>query len=106
VGLAPFAPQICDGKLFARGAKDDKGEFIARLAAVDAVRAAHGGELPCGVLFVVEGNEEVGSPGIARFVQDHLELLRCDGALREEGGIDFEERPRTWLGGGARGRDP
>ena len=94
----PFVPQIRDGKLFARGAKDDKGEFIARLAAVDAVRAAHGGELPCGVLFVVEGNEEVGSPGIARFVQDHLELLRCDGAIWEEGGIDFEERPGTSLG--------
>jgi acetylornithine deacetylase/succinyl-diaminopimelate desuccinylase-like protein len=91
-------PQIRDGKLFARGAKDDKGEFIARLAAVDAVRAAHGGELPCEVLFVVEGNEEVGSPGIARFVQDHLELLRCDGAIWEEGGIDFEERPGTSLG--------
>jgi len=94
----PFAPQIRDGKLFARGAKDDKGEFMARLAAVDAVRAAHGGELPCTVLFVVEGNEEVGSPGIAKFVQDHLELLRCDGAIWEEGGIDFEERPGTSLG--------
>lgn len=94
----PFEPQIRDGKLFARGAKDDKGEFMARLAAVDAVRAAHGGELPCTVLFVVEGNEEVGSPGIAKFVQDHLELLRCDGAIWEEGGIDFEERPGTSLG--------
>ncbi|RIH88158.1 Succinyl-diaminopimelate desuccinylase [Meiothermus luteus] len=94
----PFAPQIRDGKLYARGAKDDKGEFMARLAAVDAVRAAHGGELPCGVLFVVEGNEEVGSPGIAKFVQDHLDLLKCDGAIWEEGGIDFEERPGTSLG--------
>lgn len=94
----PFEPQIREGKLYARGAKDDKGEFIARIAAVDAVRAAHGGELPCGVLFVVEGNEEVGSPGIARFVQDHLDLLRCDGAIWEEGGIDFEERPGTSLG--------
>ncbi|MCX7601680.1 MAG: M20/M25/M40 family metallo-hydrolase [Meiothermus sp.] len=94
----PFEPQIREGRLYARGAKDDKGEFMARLAAVDAVRAAHGGELPCGVLFVVEGNEEVGSPGIARFVQDHLDLLKCDGALWEEGGIDFEERPGTSLG--------
>lgn len=94
----PFEPQIREGKLYARGAKDDKGEFMARIAAVDAVRAAHGGELPCGVLFVVEGNEEVGSPGIARFVQDHLDLLRCDGAIWEEGGIDFEERPGTSLG--------
>ncbi|WP_233498284.1 M20/M25/M40 family metallo-hydrolase [Meiothermus sp. QL-1] len=94
----PFEPQIREGKLFARGAKDDKGEFMARIAAVDAARAAHGGELPCGVLFVVEGNEEVGSPGIARFVQDHLDLLRCDGAVWEEGGIDQEGRPGTSLG--------
>lgn len=94
----PFEPQIREGRLFARGAKDDKGEFMARLAAVEAVRAAHGGELPCGVLFVVEGNEEVGSPGIAGFVQDHLDLLRSHGAIWEEGGIDFEERPGTSLG--------
>ena len=94
----PFAPQIRDGRLYARGAKDDKGEFVARLAAVDAVRAAYGGELPCGVLFVVEGNEEVGSPGIARFVEDHRDLLRCHGAIWEEGGLDFEGYPGTSLG--------
>lgn len=42
------------------------GEFVARLVAVDAARAANGGELPCGVTFVVEGEEEIGSPHIAR----------------------------------------
>lgn len=94
----PFQPQVRDGLLYARGVKDDKGEFMARVAAVDAARAANGGELPCGVLFVVEGNEEVGSPGIAKFVQDHLSLLKCDGAVWEEGGIDFEERPGSSLG--------
>jgi len=94
----PFQPEIREGILYARGAKDDKGEFMARLAAVDAARAANGGELPCGVLFVVEGNEEVGSPGIAKFVQDHLDLLKCDGTIWEEGGIDFEERPGSSLG--------
>ncbi|HYP42148.1 MAG TPA: M20/M25/M40 family metallo-hydrolase, partial [Chloroflexia bacterium] len=58
----PFEPTVRDGALYARGAKDDKGELIARLAAVDAVRDAHGGELPCGITFVVEGEEEIGSP--------------------------------------------
>ncbi|NWF67802.1 MAG: M20/M25/M40 family metallo-hydrolase [Chloroflexi bacterium] len=94
----PFEPQIRDGKLFARGAKDDKGELVARLAALDAVRAAHGGRLPCGVTFVVEGEEEVGSPNIRQFVLDHLELLKCDGAVWEEGNIDSEGHPGDFLG--------
>jgi acetylornithine deacetylase/succinyl-diaminopimelate desuccinylase-like protein len=94
----PFEPTVREGALYARGAKDDKGEFIARLAAVDAARAAHDGELPCGVLFVVEGQEEIGSPHIAAFVREHLEELRCDGALWEEGGTDAEGRPGMVLG--------
>lgn len=53
----PFSPEIRDGKLYGRGTKDDKGEFIARLGSVAALRAAHGGELPCMVLFVLEGEE-------------------------------------------------
>src|SRR5437763_364599 len=81
----PFQPEVRDGALYARGSKDDKGEFIARLAAVDAVRAAHGGELPCGVTFVVEGEEEISSPHIAQFVQEHLDLLKSHGSIWEEG---------------------
>ncbi len=83
----PYEPTIRDGALYARGAKDDKGELIARLAALDAVREANGGELPCGVVFVVEGEEEIGSPYIAQFVQEHLDLLACHGAIWEEGQI-------------------
>jgi acetylornithine deacetylase/succinyl-diaminopimelate desuccinylase-like protein len=94
----PFAPEIRDGALYARGAKDDKGELIARLAAVDAVRAAHGGELPCGVIFVVEGEEEIGSPHIAAFVRAHADELACQGALWEEGGIDAEGRSVVSIG--------
>lgn len=94
----PFEPELRDGALYARGAKDDKGEFVARLAAVDAVRAAHGGELPCGALFVVEGEEEVGSPHIARVVRENLALLRCHGAVWEEGGTDARGRPLLSLG--------
>ncbi|MFN8371899.1 MAG: M20/M25/M40 family metallo-hydrolase [Anaerolineae bacterium] len=94
----PFEPSIRDGKLFARGAKDDKGELIARLAAVDAVRVANAGELPCNVIFVVDGEEEVGSPNIAKFVRDHLDLLKCDAAVWEEGGIDHDGHPGDSLG--------
>ncbi|MBI3742647.1 MAG: M20/M25/M40 family metallo-hydrolase, partial [Chloroflexi bacterium] len=81
----PYQPTVRDGALYARGSKDDKGELIARLAAVDAARIAHNGELPCGVTFVVEGEEEIGSPHIAEFVQSHKELLKSDCAIWEEG---------------------
>ncbi len=94
----PFEPAIRDGALYARGAKDDKGELVARFAAVDAVRAAHAGGLPCGVTFVVEGEEEIGSPHIAQFVREHVELLKSQGALWEEGGIDPNGRPGMALG--------
>lgn len=94
----PFEPEIRDGKVYARGVADDKGEFVARLAAFDAVRAAHGGELPCSVTFVVEGEEEVSSPHIAPFVLEHLDLLAADGALWEGGGVDPEDRPGQVLG--------
>jgi len=94
----PFEPTLRDGALYARGAKDDKGEFMARLAAVDAVRAAADGRLPCGVLFVVEGEEEIGSPHIAEFVRAHQDHLRCHGAIWEEGGLAASGRPETTLG--------
>jgi len=94
----PFEPTIRDGALYARGAKDDKGELVARLAAVDAVRSANNGDLPCGVLFVVEGEEEIGSPHIAQFVQEHLDLLTCHGAIWEEGNLNRDGRPYLPLG--------
>jgi acetylornithine deacetylase/succinyl-diaminopimelate desuccinylase-like protein len=94
----PFEPTLRDGALYARGAKDDKGEFVARVAAVEAARAAHGGRLPCGVTFVVEGEEEVGSPHIAGFVQAHKDDLRCHGAVWEEGGLAPSGRPEISLG--------
>ena len=94
----PFAPTVRDGALYARGAMDDKGQFIARLAALDSVRRAHGGKLPCNVTFVVEGEEEIGSPHIARFVRDHIDLLACQAAIWEEGGTDPEGYPTTTLG--------
>ncbi|MBI3460788.1 M20/M25/M40 family metallo-hydrolase, partial [Candidatus Acetothermia bacterium] len=94
----PFKPTVRNGALYARGAKDDKGELIARLAAMDAVRSANGGELPCSVTFIVEGEEEIGSPHIAQFVQENLSLLKCDGAIWEEGSVDSQDRPVLSLG--------
>lgn len=94
----PFEPTVRDGALFARGVADDKGEFVARLAAVEAVRAAHGGELPCGVTFVLEGEEEIGSPNIAPFALEHLDILRSQAAIWEVGGVGYDGAPGTTLG--------
>jgi acetylornithine deacetylase/succinyl-diaminopimelate desuccinylase-like protein len=94
----PFQPTLRDGALYARGVADDKGELICRLAALEAVRAAHGGGLPCNVLFVVEGEEEIGSPTVAQFVLEHLDLLACDGSIWEGGGIGPDGAPDLTLG--------
>lgn len=94
----PFEPTLRDGALYARGVADDKGELVSRLAAIDAVRQAHGGQLPCGVTLVVEGEEEIGSLHIAQFVKENLELLRSHGAIWEVGGVDPDGRPVTTLG--------
>src|SRR5215471_4655944 len=93
----PFAAEVRDGRLYARGAKDDKGELVARLAAVDALRAVDG-RLPCRLTWLVEGEEEVGSPSLPAFVREHADELACDGAIWEEGGIDEEGRPNVTLG--------
>jgi acetylornithine deacetylase/succinyl-diaminopimelate desuccinylase-like protein len=94
----PFLPTIRDGCLYARGVSDDKGEFIARLAAVEAVRSAYNGKLPCNVTFVVEGEEEIGSPNIAQFVNQNRDLLKSQAAIWEVGGVDPDGQPGTTLG--------
>lgn len=92
----PFAAEIRDGVLYARGCADNKDGLAARICAVDAWQKVHG-KLPCGVKFLVEGEEEVGSPNLDPFAEAHPELLACDGycwegGYREAGGpaeIDF-----------------
>ena len=93
----PFEPSIRDGALYARGAKDDKGDFLARLAALDALRDVTG-DLPCRVIFLVEGEEEIGSPNLPAWVDAHLEELRADASIWEEGGVDSAGHPLLALG--------
>ncbi len=88
----PFEPTRRENKLFARGVSDDKGHLISRLAAIDALLAIEP-ELPCNIKFIVEGEEEIGSPNLPEFVKDHLELLRSDACIWEFGGVDHEDTP-------------
>lgn len=94
----PFTLTERDGRLYGRGASDDKGEFASRLAAVRAVRERHGGRLPVRVRWLIEGEEEVGSPSLERFVEEHAGELRADGCWWEFGSIDPEGRPVMYLG--------
>lgn len=76
----PFEPEVRDGKLFGRGAVDDKGQIYLHLKAVEA-HLAQRGTLPVNVVFVVEGEEEVGSPHLEAFLVENQDRLRCDAAM-------------------------
>jgi acetylornithine deacetylase/succinyl-diaminopimelate desuccinylase-like protein len=76
----PFVPTVRDGKLFARGAVDDKGQLFLHLKAIEALLDVRGG-LPCNVIVLAEGEEEVGSEHLETFIEQHRELLACDGVV-------------------------
>lgn len=93
----PFTLSQRDGAVYARGVSDDKGHIICRLAALAAVRDALG-ELPCNIKFIIEGEEEIGSPNMPAFVESHQDLLAADACIWEFGSVDYEGRPRQSLG--------
>ena len=73
----PFEPTVRDGRLYARGATDDKGQFFTHIKSVQAWLDTQG-SLPVNVKFVIEGEEEVGSDNLEHFLQDRREQLSCD----------------------------
>jgi acetylornithine deacetylase/succinyl-diaminopimelate desuccinylase-like protein len=94
----PFEPTHRDGRLYARGVADDKGDLLVRLGAVEALRAATGGTLPMPVTFLVEGQEEIDGPAIGDFMHAQRDLLACDLAFGEAGHVDVNGRPEIILG--------
>jgi len=93
----PFAAEIRDGKLYARGVADNKGNLVARLSAVEAWLQTRGA-LPLTVKFVVEGEEETSSEHLYQFVRQHQDLIKADGCLWEAGGKDIQENPGIYMG--------
>jgi acetylornithine deacetylase/succinyl-diaminopimelate desuccinylase-like protein len=93
----PFEPTLRDGKLFARGVSDDKGQLVARLFAIDALLDQFG-ELPCKIKFIIEGEEETSSVHLHSFIEDNLTLLSADACIWEFGGVDHREVPIQYLG--------
>jgi acetylornithine deacetylase/succinyl-diaminopimelate desuccinylase-like protein len=92
----PFEPTVRDGKLYGRGSSDNKGEIAARLAAIRALRAS--GELPITIRWIIEGEEEIGSPHFAGIAEPYADLLRADGCLWEGSGFGPDGRPELVLG--------
>ena len=73
----PFEATVRDGNLFARGSSDDKGQVFIHLKAVEACMK-NGGSLPINIKMLIEGEEEVGSANLEKFVEEHRELLKAD----------------------------
>lgn len=93
----PFEPAIRDGKLFARGAGDNKGQFLAHILAIRAYQET-GTEIPVNVKFLLEGEEETGSEHIKEFVEPHKEMLKADLCYTSDGGMHVTGRPNIFFG--------
>lgn len=93
----PWSGEIRDGKIFARGVADNKGNIAARFAAIHAWQQVRG-ELPLNVKFIIEGEEEIGSMHLQNFIDDHRDLCAADACIWEFGGRDIDGRPQIHLG--------
>ncbi len=93
---SPFEPEVRDGKIFARGAADDKGQLMMHIKAVEYL--VQNNTLPCNVKFILEGGEEVGSPGLKEFCTKNKELLACDVILISDTEMISEQIPSITVG--------
>ncbi len=93
----PFEPTVRDGSLYARGVADDKGDVLARIQALRLYIEEHG-RPPFRLKFLIEGEEEVGSPNLANFVRANKELLAADACLWEGAMKDEAGRPSIECG--------
>ena len=99
----PFEPTEREGNLYARGAVDDKGQMYMHLKALESLfqaskNGAGKGKLPVNVRVILEGEEEVGGEGIAKFVREHAEELKADFALVSDTEMFAPELPTLCVG--------
>jgi acetylornithine deacetylase/succinyl-diaminopimelate desuccinylase-like protein len=97
---APFEPVEKDGRIVARGVADDKADVMARIHALETLKAL--GELPVTLRFLVEGEEEIGSKTFEKIAHDHAGKLAADGCLWESGS-SFDDAGRPQIQFGCRG---
>jgi acetylornithine deacetylase/succinyl-diaminopimelate desuccinylase-like protein len=92
----PFEPTVREGRVFARGAADNKGNHMAALKAVEYCRAAGGP--PINVRFLIEGEEEITGEALGHYVREHADRLRTDWVLVWDGGFTTEGNPALTVG--------
>jgi acetylornithine deacetylase/succinyl-diaminopimelate desuccinylase-like protein len=92
----PFEPQIRNGKIFARGASDDKGQMYMHIKAFEIMMQNN--TLPCNVKFMFEGEEEVGSPNLGAFIQENKDRLKADIILISDTSMLSLEMPTITTG--------
>jgi acetylornithine deacetylase/succinyl-diaminopimelate desuccinylase-like protein len=92
----PFEARIVGDRMIGRGTTDAKGNLMAHLKAIEALRATSG--MPINVKFVFDGEEESSSPSLPGFVDANIDLLTADAALSFDGGFDAGDIPRVNLG--------
>ena len=92
----PFEPVIKDGKIYARGSCDDKGQFYMHVKALETMTRT--GTLPGNIKFIIEGEEEVGSPNLASFVKANKELLKADVILISDTSMLSMDTPSIDIG--------
>ncbi len=94
----PFKPEIRDGKLYARGVSDNKGNFLSRVQAIRDILESDN-ELPIKIKFLVEGEEEIGSPNLHTLSEEYGYLWEdADICLWESGGVNENDEPEMVLG--------
>lgn len=87
----PFEPTIKEGKVFARGSADDKGQFYMHVKALETMVKTD--TLATNIKFIIEGEEEVGSPNLGKFVAEHKDLLKADVILISDSSLLSMENP-------------
>ena len=92
----PFEPVVRDGKIYARGADDDKGQLFMHLKAFEMMNAT--GTLPCNVKFMIEGEEEIGSPSLKQFCKENKQLLKADIILISDTTMIAQDIPSITVG--------
>lgn len=93
----PFSGKVVGNLIYGRGSSDDKGELITRLKAVEFILQKTG-DVPCNIKFLVEGEEEIGSPNLSDYVRKYKQKLDCDLVIWESGYIDKDQRAIISLG--------
>jgi acetylornithine deacetylase/succinyl-diaminopimelate desuccinylase-like protein len=93
----PFSGKVEGNYIYGRGSADDKGELIARIKAVEYFLKKTG-DVPCNIKFIVEGEEEIGSVNIEKYLSKYRQKLAADGVIWEFGYVDEKNKPIISLG--------